>query len=135
MQLDGVGHSVMIRKIVECDDDGDCSENVIHSGGGHGMVRIEKLGSGVGETEVIVLGQGGNWVGDDIGGNLMFISSDDKVALRCPEGDTTMRVDRKEVDAVYLCPKHSQPLEKVERTHHGPHMIQVIETKDDASEY
>jgi len=32
--------------------------------------------------------------------------------LRCPEGDTTMRVKKEEVDEVFLCPKHSLPLEK-----------------------
>ncbi len=34
------------------------------------------------------------------------------VSLRCPKGDTTMRVDSAEADNTYLCPKHSLRLEK-----------------------
>jgi hypothetical protein len=34
------------------------------------------------------------------------------VSLRCPKGDTTMRVDTDDADKTYLCPKHSLRLEK-----------------------
>lgn len=42
----------------------------------------------------------------------------DEVSLRCPEGDTTMRVERSEAEKTYLCPKHSLPLKKA-RIHAG----------------
>jgi hypothetical protein len=67
------------------------------------------------DGEVIVVGEGGEWVGDHSKhGNVMFISEDARISLRCPEGDTTMRVEKEEAEDVFLCPKHSVPLEKVE---------------------
>lgn len=45
-------------------------------------------------------------------GPRVVVTGGDSVALRCPEGDTTMTVDRAHADEVYLCPEHSLPLEK-----------------------
>jgi hypothetical protein len=108
-------HTIVIRKTVECDDEGNCTEDVTHHGGPHGDAEaIIELHAGVDAAgEVIVVGEGGSWVGDHAEGNVVFITRDDKVSLRCPEGDTTMRVEKNEADDVFLCPKHSVPLEKV----------------------
>ena len=45
----------------------------------------------------------------------MQLHSKDTVALSCPEGDTSMHVSKEEADDVFLCPKHSLPLEPQKR--------------------
>ena len=72
-------------------------------------------------------------VGDHAKGDMVFISTDDKITLRCPEGDTTMRVEKTEAEDVFLCPKHSVPLEKV-KTKGRVHEIKV-RTKEKPKEY
>ena len=37
----------------------------------------------------------------------------DKVVLHCPEGDTTMVIDKENAEEIYLCPKHNVELEPV----------------------
>jgi hypothetical protein len=49
--------------------------------------------------------------------------------LRCPEGDTTMRLDEDEADKTYYCPKHDLALEKVE--HDMVHEIRTIVVEED----
>jgi hypothetical protein len=80
---------------------------------GEGHTVIELQTDGEHDGDFIVVGEGGNWVDDHGKGNVVFIG-DNKISLRCPEGDTTMRVEKAEVEDVFLCPKHSVPLEKVE---------------------
>ena len=101
-------------------------------GEGHAIIELK---AGMGEDgEVIVIGEGGEWVGDHCPhGNVMFISEDSKTVLRCPEGDTTMRVEKEEAEDVFLCPKHSVPLEKVE-SKGRVHEIKV-RTKEKPKEY
>ncbi len=43
-----------------------------------------------------------------------------RTVLRCPKGDTTMRVESDEASKTWLCPKHSLPLEKVTSATAGP---------------
>jgi hypothetical protein len=96
---DGV-HVIRIKKTVECDDEGNCQdfEEVLGDGeAGLSTVVIEALGD-----SAVVSGHHGN----------MFIQKSDQVTLRCSEGDTMMHVEPKEADDVFLCPKHSTPLEK-----------------------
>jgi len=128
-------HTIMIRKTVACDDEGNCTEDVSHMGHphgeGHAVIELQTIGEGDGD--VIVVGEGGNWVGDHGKGNVVFISKDDKLSLRCPEGDTTMRVEKTEAEDVFLCPKHSVPLEKVE-SKERVHEIKV-RTKEKPKEY
>lgn len=128
-------HTIMIRKTVECDDEGNCTEDVSHMGHPHaeGHAVIEMITDGEHGGEVVVIGEGGNWVGDHAMGNMIFISKDDKVTLRCPEGDTTMRVEKTEADDVFLCPKHSVPLEKA-KPNQRVHEIKV-RTKEKPKEY
>ena len=66
----------------------------------------------------------------DDGAHVVFVGreADDKVMLRCPEGDTHMRVDQTEADVRYECPKHGQVLEQVE-SGHGRHMIRELRRK------
>jgi hypothetical protein len=64
---------------------------------------------------------------------MVFIAKDDKVSLRCPEGDTTMRVDKSEAEDVFLCPKHSVPLEQV-KSKGRVHEIKV-RTKEEPKDY
>jgi hypothetical protein len=108
--------TIMIRESINCDDEGNCTEDVSHMGGVHGEGHaLIELQTGVDpDGNVIVIGEGGNWVGAHATGDMVFISGDDKVSLRCPEGDTTMRVDKDEAEEVFLCPKHSVPMEKVQ---------------------
>jgi hypothetical protein len=134
----GDAQTIVIKKTVECDDEGNCTEDVSEMGHPHGHhaeghAVIEMITGGEHGGEVIVVGEGGNWVGDHAKGDMVFISADDKTSLRCPEGDTTMRVEKSEAEDVFLCPKHSVPLEKV-KTKGGFHEIKV-RTKEKPKEY
>ena len=131
----GDAQTIVIRKTVECDDDGNCTEDVSQMGHPHGEGHavIEMITDGGQGGDVIVVGEGGNWVGDHAKGDVVFIAADDKISLRCPEGDTTMRVEKTEGDAVFLCPKHSVPLEKV-KTKGSVHEIKV-RTKEAPKDY
>ena len=83
-----------MRKI-KCDEEGNCEE-------------LEDMHHG-GEVEVVAdIHHGGH-------GNVMIFRSDEldgKVMLRCPEGDATVAVEQDEAEDVFLCPKHSIPMEK-----------------------
>lgn len=109
--LDGAGSRVVIRKI-HCDEAGKCDEfEDVSSAGAEGAARvlIETVDGERGGGDMVFIRRAG-----ENGFNFRF--GDGKtVALRCPEGDTTMVVDKDEADDVFLCPKHSQPLEKVDR--------------------
>ena len=106
------GHArIIVRKSVECDAGGTCTESrdVSESGlHGDGMVHLRSAGD---LDDIVVIGEGGP-------GHLVIFEESDKISLRCPEGDTTMRVDREEADDVFLCPKHSVPLEQQKADHH-----------------
>lgn len=94
--LNWTGTRAIIRK-VKCDDQGNCEE-------------FEDVHAGDGEVEIIAdIQRSGH-------GNVMILRSDelggDRVLLRCPEGDATIRVDREEAEDTFLCPKHSLPMQK-----------------------
>jgi hypothetical protein len=134
----GDAQTIVIRKTVNCDDEGNCTEDVSEMGHPHGAhaeghAIIEMITEGGPDGEVIVVGEGGNWVGDHGKGDMVFISADDKISLRCPEGDTTMRVEKTEAEEIFLCPKHSVPLEKV-KTKGSVHEIKV-RTKETPKDY
>lgn len=97
---------IFVRRMVDCDEEGECSEteDVSEHPGSHAVIRVETLGA-PGEN-VFVVGEGGP-------GHALVLHGDG-ITLRCPEGDTRMHVDEDEADEVFLCPKHSVPLEKVE---------------------
>lgn len=104
------GARVIIEKRVQCDEAGNCheTEDIRHGGlgSGPGIVRIKHLGK-PGEVESIV-----TVAGDDASG-IVSVEDGNSIALRCPEGDTTMRVPEEEGDRAYTCPRHNVPLEKV----------------------
>jgi hypothetical protein len=103
----------VVKKRIDCADGEKCREFTTnidhvmpHGMGGKTMV-IETLGDhGIAADNVMVLSA-------DSSGNMIFMG-DGKVTLRCPEGDTRMDVEQDEAEEVFLCPKHSQPLEKLE---------------------
>ena len=90
------GRHVVIRR-VECSGD-DCDE-------------LEDVAAGTAAPHSIKILRSGD---------------PDQVALRCPKGDTTMRVARADAEKTYLCPQHSLPLEKA-RTHGAA--VRVIEAR------
>ena len=111
--LDGSQVHAIVRKI-KCDDEGNCEETEDVVGhGGHGLV------------EVIA-----DFDGTDPHGNVMILESGEaafgQTTLRCPEGDSTVRVDAEEADDTFLCPKHSVPMEKVSM----PHFIRKIHLEE-----
>lgn len=129
---EGDGHNqFVIRKTIDCDGEDDCEDlHMIRHTSHHGAnITIDAIGDGEATlNEFVMVGaEGAADVMVSAGaGNVMFIGSDD-ITLRCPEGDTTMHVEKDEADEVFLCPKHSQPLERVEahRMLHrvkGPHV-------------
>jgi hypothetical protein len=100
-------HGVVIKKMVHCDDEGNCTEDVMEHAP-HDII-IESLGlePGDGEHVMVMAGEPGQ---------MKFIHADsDQVTLRCPEGDAKLHVGNDEADDVFLCPKHSVPMEQVER--------------------
>ncbi len=109
--LEDGGNVHAIVKKVQCDDAGNCEEfeNVI---GSSEMKIITDLHHGGPHENVMVLRT------DELGG--------DQVMLRCPEGDSTVRVDLEEAEDTFLCPKHSLKMEKSS----GP-MIHKIRVKQD----
>ena len=114
---------IIVRRTVECDDDGDCNEfeDVSEHAGAHAMIHVETIGA-PGE-DVVVMG--------DHGPGNVFVMHGDDTMLRCPEGDARMHVDKDEIDEVYLCPKHSLPMEKVESPGHKRIRIKKIGSDDE----
>jgi hypothetical protein len=47
-------------------------------------------------------------------GGKMHMLHTDGATLACPEGDATIHVKKEEANDVFLCPKHSVPMEKVD---------------------
>jgi hypothetical protein len=87
-------------------------------------------------------GEGGHWVSKDDGQVRVIVTRDgesdphvnrillraDAATLRCPEGDTTMRLQEGDEDeGPFYCPKHDIKLEKVDRRK----LIREIHTHDD----
>ena len=127
MEGAGDGHHVVIERRVTCGvsegvSEGECENIEIHAlpGDGHGAFFITEDGD---VSELAIAGAHANvWISDDgtvtdlkarPGAHVVLHA--DGALLRCPESDTTMRVNRDEVEDVFLCPKHSVPLEEQER--------------------
>lgn len=111
-QLDlGEGPHKILRKMIHCNDEGECEE--IDDLAGHGAVKVYADLDGSAHGDVMIMRAGE--------------AAGDKVVLRCPEGDSTITVDKEEADDVFLCPKHSVPMEK------SPHnvVIKTIEVVDE----
>jgi len=116
--IGGEGHAIMIKRFVSCDDDGNCEETEDHFthgapgqiGAAH-QIMIETLGEvGEGDGDHLIMVNPGMHVGS--------FHAKDSVTLACPEGDAHMTVKLDEADDVYLCPKHSVPLEQIKfKTH------------------
>jgi hypothetical protein len=80
------------------------------------------------------------WIGAaDAGANVFVLSEPgggfhfaggDRSVLRCPEGDTTMVVERAEADGTFLCPKHSTRLEPLAATDR-PRVLRKVRVQDD----
>ncbi|HKQ63337.1 MAG TPA: hypothetical protein VJS92_18755 [Candidatus Polarisedimenticolaceae bacterium] len=96
---DSGGHRVQVRQLA---DGGESGTIVIHS---------ESLCGGDADCETLDLSGEGPRV------RVLKLRRGDaaprasSVVLRCPEGDTTMRVDAVDADAGYTCPKHGVRLE------------------------
>jgi len=116
----GDGAQKIIVKTIECGDSSDCAhvEAIVDSAEAHAEheVTVRQLGLSEGGKQGLFITEGG-----DV--HVLTVSPD-TVTLRCPEGDTTMRVSKEEADEVFLCPKHALSLEKQE-----PRTIR-IKTKD-----
>jgi hypothetical protein len=122
---------ITLHKTIACKEhDDDCEATIQHlslgEGPGHATIVIERDGdAGAMTQDVFLMAEPGS-------GEVMIIK-DDKATLRCPEGDVTMRVEREEKQDVFLCPKHSVPLEPV-KAEKRVRKIRV-KTKDDANEF
>lgn len=122
---------IVMHKTIACGEhDEDCEATIEHlelgDGPGHATIVIERAtGADAMTQDIILMAEPG--AGD------VLIMKDDKVTLRCPEGDATMRVEQEEKQDVFLCPKHSVPLEPV-KAEKRMHKIRV-KSKDDASEF
>jgi len=122
---------MLMHQAVICgDDEEECATTIKHL----------ELGDGTGQATIIIERSGGEdtaledvFVMSESGAGAVFVMKDDKVTLRCPEGDATLRVEPEEKQDVFLCPKHSVPLEAVtaEKRVHKIH----VRTKDGAREF
>ena len=95
--LPGDGQQITIRKVLHCDDPDHCESSEVE--GGAPLMFMRSL-EGLDHPEMSEL--------------ILALPQGDAVLLRCPEGDATLRVKKDEAQQVYLCPKHSQPMQKVE---------------------
>ena len=102
---------LVVEKMRTCvGDDAECSADI----------DVDLMSSGIGSSAHRVIVENVECKGDDCTAvesgpavvRIRHSADSDTVALRCPEGDTTMRVARDDADATYLCPKHSVPLER-----------------------
>lgn len=115
---------VMIQKRRECvGGEVDCGQLVIDDLAG-------AVGHTIAITKIVECDGGGECIETEVSegmphGHHGIVHIDGAVQLRCPEGDTRMQVDADEADQVFLCPKHSKPLEKVEPRRHRVHKIHV----------
>lgn len=91
------GNQRMMIKRIECGDHGDCSE--LH----------EVLGNRSMTVDLDIDGEGPHAIFMQKG-----FGSHGQNVLSCPEGDATMHVTAEEADDVFLCPKHSVPMEKMD---------------------
>jgi hypothetical protein len=107
---------VIVQKTRECiDGEGDCDADadvdIVSGVGGPGAhhVIVRKIECNGDDCEN--LDEAGS---ADLPMKIVRVHSgpSDRVTLRCPKGDTTMRVAPDEADKSYLCPKHSLRLEK-----------------------
>ncbi|MFN7974955.1 MAG: hypothetical protein U0166_21820 [Acidobacteriota bacterium] len=96
-------HKVIVKKTGKGTEDVDVLSSGVLVGDGALVVK-----TGDGDDERVVVKK---IVGD---ASLDLGDLDDMTILRCPEGDTTMRVDKGDENALFTCPKHGKALEKVE---------------------
>ena len=117
---------VLVRKVVRCDGDGNCeeSETESHSALAEAFVTVA-AGDAESMKQMIFVGDGGE-------GPALMVRAEGKVALQCPEGDTTMLVDEENADRVYYCPEHNVPLER-KAARSGVRTIR-IETREEGDE-
>jgi hypothetical protein len=95
--MPGDGQRIEIRKVLRCEDPDHCEESEDLSG--DPMMFISPL-AGMDHPDVHEF--------------ILAMPHGDSVLLRCPEGDATLRVKKDEAEQVYLCPKHSKPMQKAE---------------------
>lgn len=100
-------HRAIVRKI-HCDDEGNCEnfEDIIQS---HMGITADFTSAHA--------------------GNIMLLAGlphlDGRVLLTCPEGDATVHVDEEESEDIFLCPKHSVPMEVATLPQPMVHRIRV----------
>lgn len=122
IRRDGHGDhkTVEVRRIVTGEGDHevlvDVDEIVRSVTAAVGDIHVMAVGEGGGEN-VWITDEGENIVIEELAGphgNLMFIGEPGEM-VRCPEGDTTMRLDEADKDQSFYCPKHKVLMEKVDR--------------------
>lgn len=122
--------------ILRSDGDEDARTiSVVRADAGGSAVFV---GTGEGTTRTMTVHIDGEdplrWVdGDGEGTTIVEIGPSDTVVLRCPEGDTTMTLEKGEQGGPYHCPRHQLELERVPRDaskgHHG--FVVVVEDPSD----
>jgi hypothetical protein len=98
---------VFVQRSSGCDGEDECAESDDVAVRSHTI----RVASGGDPAELVVI--------EEAGAPFVFFGDTSRVTLACPEGDTTMRVDADEANDVFLCPKHSLPLEKQQRSSFG----------------
>lgn len=107
--LPGDGQQIMFRKVLRCEDPDHCEESEDIS---QGMLRIQGVEGELPDSFMFTSPLGG--AVHSGAAEIILMPRGDSVLMRCPEGDATLRVKKDEAQEVYLCPKHSQPMQKVE---------------------
>jgi hypothetical protein len=96
-------HNVWVESAGDCDGP-DCARSVE-------VLVGEALGDLHEARSMVFIGDGGDGAH---GAHVIRLHDDGHATLRCPEGDATLRVEAEEADDVFLCPKHSTPMDRVE---------------------
>ena len=100
--VDGEGGDAVRRKI-EVIKIGEGEDGVFAHHDANVFV-MKGIGEGAGDFEALIAPHGAH--------NMWVEHGDDKRVMKCPEGDTTMRLDKDE-DRAFYCPQHNVELEEV----------------------
>jgi hypothetical protein len=130
---DGEGKHVIIMKSSEGDYGVGEDVMIMATSFGDAGRNAFFIGEDGGAFELHLDGDQNTWVSEDgADRHLIRVMGESGTTLRCPEGDTTMRLKTDEQDeGPYYCPKHNIEMEPVRKHAIKELMLRVHEEDDD----
>jgi hypothetical protein len=122
--------ALVIKKRAFGDHGEEVDVDMMVLGGHHAMAHGKALFIGEGDGNIVRLHTGHEGMNVEVkdGAHVIHIEQSGTV-LRCPEGDTTMRVEEEDADETYYCPKHDVALVKAENQF--VHEIRTVVVEED----